>query len=114
MSTTGSDLVRDSEIKVKIFGNQTIQYVRNPLSRERRAMVEETWQRVNELGRGGYGVVWLEKCISDSTNRVRAVKELRTGGGDVSTTTYFRELEAVAKFSHERVRSSITDTQILS
>ena len=55
---------------------------------------------MKELGRGSFGTVWLERCIQgNSKEEVRAVKEIqKVGSGD-----YFRELEAIALFSHTKV-----------
>lgn len=66
--------------------------------------MESKWQRTKELGRGSFGVVWLEKCTSGpDLGQVWAVKELRKGTRTVSPVSYARELEAIAKFSLERV-----------
>ncbi|PQE08308.1 kinase-like domain-containing protein [Rutstroemia sp. NJR-2017a BVV2] len=58
---------------------------------------EERWKKEKVLGRGGFGVVTLEKCIQgDSKDRLRAVKKIR------KADNYERELEAIALFSHEK------------
>lgn len=104
-----SDLVRDSKLESVVFGDHTIhtKYISNPAAGQRRVRVEEIWQRTKELGRGSYGVVWLEKCTSGpDSGKVRAVKELMKGTATMPSAGYARELEAIVKFSQERVRQS--------
>jgi hypothetical protein len=111
MEESPSDLVRDSKLESSILDDYTIhtKYISNPATGERRTRVEERWQRTKELGRGSYGVVWLEKCTSGpGSGQLRAVKELRKEPANVSPIHYHRELEAIAKFSHERVRPRST------
>lgn len=103
MSLQGSDLVQDSQLQVKILEDRTIHYVRDKSSTERLAIIEQTWHRVRKVGHGGFGVVWLESCTSGNAKKIRAVKELKTVKENGSHVNYIRELEAVAKFSHEKV-----------
>ncbi len=98
------DLVVDSEFEVECFKDYSIQIrlVSNPETGQRRIRERERWQRLKELGRGSFGVVWLEECTEGpSTGDVRAVKEIRKGTATASN--YSRELEAIAKFSQKRV-----------
>lgn len=100
------DLVLDSKLECTVLGDHTIhtKYISNPATGLRRARVESKWQRTKELGRGSLGVVWLEKCTSGpNLGQVYAVKELRKGTRTVPPASYARELEAIAKFSQERV-----------
>jgi hypothetical protein len=108
MSAPLSDLVLDSKLQAEAFDDHTLQtnYISNPSTRERRVRVEEKWQRTKKLGSGSHGVVWLEKCLSGpNSGQLRAVKELRKDASHESTLDYRRELEAIAKFSQERVGS---------
>ncbi len=53
--------------------------------------------------RGSFGVVWLENCTTGpSSGELRAVKVLRKATADASPN-YYKELEAIAKFSQEKV-----------
>ncbi|KAK0619201.1 kinase-like domain-containing protein [Immersiella caudata] len=61
-------------------------------------MGEEIWKRQRFLGRGGFGGVWLEKCVSGlghKTGYLRAIKEIPNLAG----VDFTRELEALATFS---------------
>jgi hypothetical protein len=99
------DLVRDSKLETQIFTDHTVQtvYVSDPTTGQRCVPIEQRWHVAEQLGSGSFGVVYLEKCVSGpALGQVRAVKQLRKGGSNASN--YARELEAIAKFSHEKVR----------
>jgi hypothetical protein len=111
MEETLSDLIRDWKLEGVVDCNYTIQtrYVSNPATGLWRSRVEERWQRTKVLGRGSFGVVWLEECTSGpSSGKVRAVKELKKhiGASCISPASMARELDAIIKFSHERVWSA--------
>ncbi|KAH8680292.1 kinase-like domain-containing protein [Ilyonectria robusta] len=103
-----SDLVVDSEIDAtwNPSTNQTTQIRRTAGTKpsRRREKTEEIWERKHELGGGAYGTVWLEECFTVSSQqepRLRAVKEIRKHHS-VPTSAFHRELEAIAKFSHDK------------
>ncbi|KAJ4264718.1 hypothetical protein NW764_015803 [Fusarium oxysporum] len=97
------DLVRDSRLPTCFLPSgatqHTIYRVSDQSPHRRPSRINETWYRQRELGSGGFGCVWLERCVSGPTDgKVRAVKEIRK---DPSLPVPFsRELEAMAKFSH--------------
>jgi hypothetical protein len=104
------DIVRDSELVTEILGDHIIhaQYVSNPARRQRQQRLDEKWARKKKLGGGSFGTVWLETCVSGpSMGSVRAVKEIIKPEGTKSGPDYGRELEAITKFSHRRVRDSL-------
>ena len=75
---------------------------------------EEYWRQVSRIGSGAYGSVWLEKCVQGHRDvEVQAVKEVSTrplrSGLQID---YSRELEAIAKFSHDKVSSETRLTAI--
>lgn len=91
-----------------------------PSARLRQRRVEETWHRRTDLGSGAYGRVWVEERVAPQggddragrrASRFRAVKEVRKGRDwarpaarpDHLSTFLRRELEAVAKFSQDKV-----------
>ena len=109
---TLSDLVRDWKLESVVEDDITLQirHVSNAAAGLWRQRVEERWKRTRELGRGSFGVVWLEECTSGPSNgQLRAVKELRKTRRSMPPAYYSKELEAIAKFSHERVGSLIRD-----
>lgn len=104
------ELVRDSRLPAAITQNVTI-HTRPP---GRRAISRhETWVREQILGHGGYGLVWLERKIKnhddDSSPELRAVKGIRIPEHQAAWDgkQYVRELEALAKFSQEKVCVSV-------
>jgi hypothetical protein len=105
MAPNISDLITDSKLEIEIFTDHTLQtaFISNPVTGQRRTRKQEKWQRTKKLGSGGFGVVWLESCTAGpSSGKLRAVKELTKGTTNVSPN-YYQELEAIAKFSQERV-----------
>ena len=66
---------------------------------------EERWARDKSLGAGASGTVYLEKSITENGEvQHRAVKEIRKSAHKSGAIDYSRELEAMAKFSHPKVR----------
>lgn len=101
-----SDLVKDSKLETEILESYTqhVFYETGRTAHERRVRRSEKWVRQRLLGRGAYGIVHLEKCITEDTKheRLRAVKEIEkyVHGEELD---YTRELEAIAKFSNYNV-----------
>ena len=101
-----SDVVLDWKLECDVQSDCTLQtrHVTNSAEGLWRERVEERWERTRELGRGSFGVVWLEKCdYGPSSGQLRAVKELRKTQASTRPKYYSKELEAVVKFSHKRV-----------
>lgn len=98
------DLVQLSKLEVYPHSDpeytQHVRYVSGSTATQRRVRQEEKWKREKKLGRGGYGTVWLERCVQgDRKSEVWAVKEVPKHG----SSHYLRELEAIAFFSHHKV-----------
>ena len=96
------DLVQVSKLDTQFHSDpeyiQHVQYVSGSTPTQRRVRKEERWKRERALGSGGSGIVWLERCIQgDSEGKVRAVKKIQ------KCSNYYRELEAIALFSHSKV-----------
>lgn len=105
MAPNTSDFIKDTRLEIEVFADHTIQttFISNPATGQRRTPVHERWQQTKELGHGSFGLVRLEECTTGpSSGELRAVKELRKGTADASPN-YHKELEAIAKFSQERV-----------
>lgn len=108
MDSSLSDLVLDSRIQVEFSSNFTYRFTfQSRVSSApffRRRPRKDTWQAVKLLGRGSYGTVSLHKCLtSEGKAELQAVKTIEktviSEGID-----YYRELEAIAKFSQKKVR----------
>ena len=99
-----SDLVQLSKLETRFHLDpeytQHVQDVSGITPSQRKVRKEEKWKNERELGRGGFGVVKLQRCIQgDSKGKVRAVKKVPK----VESSDFYRELEAVALFSHSKV-----------
>jgi hypothetical protein len=104
-----SDLVRDSKLETQFSQKYTqhVYYVSGVTPHQRKVRKEERWVRGDNLGTGAFGTVWLEKLVTENgEEKYRAVKEIRKRVHWSKTIDYNRELEAIAKFSHQRVRGN--------
>ncbi|KAH7163375.1 kinase-like domain-containing protein [Dactylonectria estremocensis] len=100
-----SDLVRDSQLRTVVSLGLThhTYYASSPDPQLRRTRIKEAWRRGRELGNGTFGRVWLETCeAGPKLSQLRAVKEIPKDRTLSSSIDYGRELEAMAKFSHDR------------
>ena len=65
---------------------------------------EEQWRKEKHLDNGTSGTVWLEKFITENDGiEYRAVKEIKKDLACHGAVAYSRELETIAKFSHQKV-----------
>jgi hypothetical protein len=102
-----SDLIWDSKLDTRFDPGFTVHTYREVLTSSERRVVQrqEYWHRESRVGGGEYACVWLEKCMHGHRDvELQAVKEVSTkplrGGRQIK---YSRELEAIAKFSHDKV-----------
>jgi calcium/calmodulin-dependent protein kinase I len=98
------DLVQISKLETQFSADskstQHVYYVSGSTPRERRVRKEEIWTKEKALGHGNFGIVWSERCIrGDMKGKVRAVKKIQK----LESCHYYRELEAIALFSHQKV-----------
>lgn len=101
------DLVRDSQLDVEFRDGCTVHTYLEPnlFSLQREVRREETWKQERQIGGGGSGSVWLEICTSGTRRDiVRAVKKIAVRRNNTRHMVYVRELEAITKFSHPKVR----------
>jgi hypothetical protein len=105
-----SDLVRDSKIETQVLDKCLLHtfYETGPSARERRIRREERWVCQSLVGRGAYGTVYLEKCDLGGKPKLRAVKEIKKYVVPGEELDYMRDLEAVAKFSNQKVTVPIS------
>lgn len=71
----------------------------------RRFSRKEHWKLEQFLGRGGFGLVRLERCVGKGINQnsLRAVKIISKPLNPSESVDFNRELEAISKFSNDRV-----------
>ena len=102
-----SDLVQDAELQTRFHPEYTahIYIETGPTAQQRAILREEHWKRQRKpVGSGSYGNVWLEQCESGHREvELRAVKEVDKNPHDFKQIDYHRELEAIMKFSHQKV-----------
>lgn len=104
MGESLSDLVRDYRLTTRFEGVFTIHQQIDPDTPPRSPHRQERWKKVRTLGRGGQGEVVLETCIEGGRYFTeRAVKKVPLVEGH-SERHYRRELKAIVKFSHDKVR----------
>lgn len=109
------DLVRDTRLETRISGDVTTHaYQVSDITNRRRITIKEVqWRRDRQIGGGGFGDVYVESQElpgSVEQNQVRAVKRIRHG----THQKYIHELEAIAKFSHSKVRCGRKNARIWS
>jgi hypothetical protein len=112
MAVPLSDLVQDAKLETKFLSGcvRHTRYAAGELAHRRRVRVTETWDIGQSLGRGSFGNVRLETCRPHdaapalSSPRRRAVKVIHKAGPTQPRWDYLKELEAIIKFSNERVR----------
>jgi serine/threonine protein kinase len=102
-----SDLIKDSKLHTK-FESELITHTFLESTtiagrRGRRRERNEVWKRKRHLGIGIFGTVWLEECVSEG--KLRAVKEVRKSVPSLESIDFNRELEAIARFSQQKVSS---------
>lgn len=103
-----SDLVRDARLATTVRAGETVHTIYSSTPEQPQpVLVEQSWKRVERLGLGSFGVVWLERCTNIPLGRIkgeRAVKEMAKDKGMLPVLRKFTdELETIFKFSHERV-----------
>jgi hypothetical protein len=102
---TGNDILDTFHLNVTFSGSYLEQ--RRAFSDRRRGLRDvievKTWRRTKELGRGGFGIVYLEE---DEQGNARAVKEVPRAMGKQTTIDPLREITAMAAFSKVRRCSS--------
>lgn len=103
------EIVRDSRLSqatIQQDGGRTYT-IHNRGARSRAAARNDIWMRQKLLGQGGFGLVHLEVKQMEKSGQpeYRAVKTFRMKDGHlkIRQTHYVRELEAIAKFSQNKV-----------
>jgi len=100
------DLILDWKLETSFRNSNTVHIYPDIDAAGRRFSREEHWKQEQLIGRGGFGFVRRERCITEGTklNLLRAVKIIEKPPYLSSPPNFNRELEAIAKFSHDRYR----------
>lgn len=108
-----SDLVKDSELETSFCDNyvQHVCWTQGVAIGRRKMRIVERWKTSKLIGAGAYGQVWLETCEGNHEPKLRATKIIRKKIPGSGFIDYNREIEAIAKFSHPKARTS---TRLLS
>jgi hypothetical protein len=107
MENSLSAHVRDHELDTTFLEEGVVEHSYDdpdaaPLSPSR---IVERWESKKLLGSGGQGHVYLQTYITEDQRSVcRAVKKIALQGVD-RRRRYIRELEAIIRFSHIKVRN---------
>jgi calcium/calmodulin-dependent protein kinase I len=100
------DLVRDSKIETRSLDSHVVEHVlyeTGRSARRRRVSKTERWIKGRQLGQGTFGTVHLQTCRVGGGNKLRAVKEVKKFVIVGQELDYTRELEAIMKFSNDKV-----------
>jgi len=114
MDASTSDLVIDSRIEVEFSSNVTYRFSTqsrvSSTGNFRRRPRKDAWQAVKILGSGSNSSVSLHRCLTDEgKSELQAVKIIEKAFVPVGGT-YYKELEAIAKFSQKKVRHTCVPT----
>ena len=107
---TGDDFIDYFQSPVRFTNSYTEHPCRvTDVSRGIRNVIHvQRWSRQKELGRGGFGTVYLE---SERGGLLRAVKEVPKRSGRTVTMDYLREILTMAHFS--KVRLTCIECRVL-
>ena len=97
--------MRDSKLNAEFLRNED----GHVITSHTRLWRQESWVQRRGIGSGNYGIVRLESRLEgdNSDGRTfRAVKEIPKDRSNSDTIEYVRELEALAKFSQDKVNSA--------
>ena len=99
------DLVLDSKLHTQFRDSITVHSYLEINNVGVRFSQEEHWKSERFLGRGGFGQVRLERCITKGVKQdsLRAVKIISKPSNPYKSLDFNRELETIAKFSNSRV-----------
>lgn len=112
MASGLSDLVLDTQIRVEFHQTAHHRFVFEPATSTtrptkyvRRRETQHVWVRERLLGHGSYGDVYLHRCTSADDNEaaLQAVKKIDKARMVANKINYHKEIEAIAKFSQEKV-----------
>jgi hypothetical protein len=108
--STLPESVRDSRLEAHFKPTPTYpRFIIHPTVSGRRSWAKPVvWARQKLLEQGGNGLIWLEKRVESLENpsgtpELRAVKQIRVFRPISESDKFIRELDALAKFSKDKV-----------
>ena len=107
-SETLPEFVRDSKLNTIFLNDRNGQFITSHIKLWRH--IREDWIQRGDIGAGSYGIVRLEARLgggNSDSRTLRAVKEIRKHRSSSGTVRYVRELEALAKFSQDKVNGTL-------
>lgn len=106
-----TEVVRDSRLHASFRSDGQNRYtVHTHAISHRTRPKREVWIHESNIGQGGFGIIQLQ--AKDTAGRqaaeYRVVKSVRVSESDLvlKRSFYIRELEAMAKFSHQKVSTA--------
>lgn len=113
-----SDLVLDTQIRVEfdseVVYRFTFESVRVSRKYARRQERRQAWKEQRLLGGGSFGDVYLHQCSSSANEtQLQAVKTIDKARMAKEKIDFYKEIEAIAKFSQQKVRHLAAPTWIL-
>jgi calcium/calmodulin-dependent protein kinase I len=99
-----TELVNDMKLNAEVHPDGSTSHYTYAQGTAGRWPKAEIWKRGKILGSGGFGVVWVEQCVSSQgPGRLRAVKMIKKEPDPSKRAYCDQELEAIAKFSQPKV-----------
>jgi hypothetical protein len=108
MQSTPTDLVADTKFRVEFQSDLvyrfTFQSSDSTAQFVRRKEKLDVWKKEKPVGSGSYGNIWLHRCLtSEAQGELQAVKSIRKTSLSSGGIDFFKEIEAIAKFSQRKV-----------
>jgi len=109
------DLVIDSKLSTRFHDTIAIHSYPEIDENGSRFSREEMWKCERIVGRGGFGQVQIQRSVAKGAKEglLRAVKAINKPLHSSGPSDFNGELEAIAKFSNDRVRLTASSDLIL-
>ncbi|KAJ5607563.1 hypothetical protein N7537_004182 [Penicillium hordei] len=107
MESALTDLVTDTKFRVEFKSDLVYRFTFQSSDSRRRIVrreeKKEVWKEEKPVGSGSYGSIWAHKCLtSEDQGELQAVKKISRKSLSSDGIDFFKELEAIAKFSQRK------------
>ncbi|KAJ5180898.1 hypothetical protein N7492_004108 [Penicillium capsulatum] len=109
MAPGHSDLVADTKIRVEFDADITYRFTIQSGASRRRVETKELWKTEKRIGQGISGSVWLHRRLAQGDPELQAVKKIDKSKLESHKVDWYKELEAIAKFSQQKYRGLFVD-----